>query len=63
MSDKICPECGLPCAGKIIDDGIGPGEFWGKPFFDSQMVYVSACCEVEIDSDRDDWEEEDVYYE
>jgi hypothetical protein len=43
-----CSECGKECDGKVIDDGIGPYEFWGSKYVDHDYKVVSSCCEGEV---------------
>ena len=49
----ICSACGDPCIGEWVDFGVGPGEFWGRPYNDVDMQYVSDCCEAEIKEGAD----------
>ena len=43
-----CSSCGEEAEGKHVDFGIGRGEFWGAPFNDVQVQFVSACCEADL---------------
>ena len=54
----ICPECGKECSVKRIDEGIGPYEFWGQKCCQQVWVYVSDCCEAELDDGRSEWDDE-----
>jgi len=42
----VCSECGLTCEGKTMDFGIGPYEYWGANYVDTQLALVSHCCEA-----------------
>lgn len=46
--EGYCDDCGLPCYGIIIDEGIGPYEYWGYCGVHHDYVYRSHCCEAEI---------------
>jgi hypothetical protein len=52
-----CTACRRACNTKIIDDGIGPYEFWGAKYSDKRLIEVSTCCEADLT--YDDLEEED----
>ena len=57
-----CTECGEPCEGTKADFGIGPYEYWGAMCVDTNIQFVSKCCEAEMRDDAGDlieWEEED----
>jgi hypothetical protein len=43
-----CEDCGRPTNGQWVDFGVGPGEFWGRPFCDVNWQWVSECCEGDI---------------
>lgn len=45
----LCANCGLPCGGVWIDDGIGPYEYWGRRGWHSAWRVASDCCEDEIE--------------
>jgi hypothetical protein len=40
-----CGECGKPAGEEKTDLGIGPYEFWGQKCVDTQIAWVSDCCE------------------
>ena len=44
----FCPNCGDECSGILIDVGIGPYEYWGSCGVDTQLVWVSPCCEEDL---------------
>jgi len=44
----ICSECGNACTATVIDDGIGPYEFWGERGVHHDYHQVSPCCEAEV---------------
>ena len=46
--DGYCSECGLECTGKSVDFGIGPYEYWGQKGNNTQIEWVSSCCEATI---------------
>jgi hypothetical protein len=41
-----CSACGKPCGVQVIDEGVGPYEFWGAHGVDVRLVAVSTCCEA-----------------
>lgn len=46
--EQICPGCGeLDPQCDWIDFGIGPYEYWGAPGVDTQLAWVTICCEAE----------------
>jgi hypothetical protein len=47
MIETWCSECKKPCEVELVDDGIGPYEFWGMKGVDRRMVAVSDCCEAD----------------
>lgn len=62
-----CSECGEHTVGKVADFGIGPYEYWGQNCVDTQLCYVSVCCEAEMRDaagdiiyyeDLQDWDDE-----
>ena len=55
----ICPHCEKECSPKQIDIGIGFYEYWGQKCVDTQLIWVSDCCEEEVeDFNPSDWEDE-----
>lgn len=57
----ICESCEKECMCKIVNDGIGPYEYWGAKCYDEKLIVVSNCCgEPCIDSLGDDIFPEDV---
>lgn len=62
-----CKNCKQECEGIWVDFGTGPGEFWGAPYNDVQMSFVSDCCEDDIISESgrpvEDNHEDDHGYE
>ena len=42
-----CSECGNPCDAIVIDDGIGPYEYFGMKGVDRRPALVSDCCEAD----------------
>lgn len=40
----FCSFCRNPCSYKIVNEGIGPYEYWGAPGNDKQLAVVSKCC-------------------
>lgn len=42
-----CTECKQSCTEVIIDEGIGPYEFWGARGVHVDKRVVSSCCEAE----------------
>ena len=49
----FCGECKKECSPIIVDFGIGPYEFWGGKFVDTNEQIVSDCCEAEIFEDEE----------
>lgn len=49
--DGYCGECHAPCYGISADFGIGSYEFWGERGIDTDIRFVSKCCETTIFSD------------
>jgi len=47
----ICPACKKPCDVYAEDVGIGSYEYWGAKGFDSQIMYLSECCDEEMERD------------
>jgi len=43
-----CKQCGMPCAIKTVDIGIGPYEYAGAPGVDTHLIPASVCCEGEV---------------
>ena len=43
-----CEECGDACSGVLVDQGIGPYEYWGSRGTHHDWVVVSPCCEAGI---------------
>ena len=43
-----CSECRQPTNLVHIDFGIGPGEYWGRPFIHKDVQPCSECCEAEL---------------
>lgn len=46
-----CPACKEMAEAIIVDNGIGPYEFWGAKGFDSHPEVVSECCEAHLEID------------
>ena len=44
-----------------VDQGIGPYEFWGRKGFDSNLQWVSNCCEAQVYENEDLTIEDDDY--
>lgn len=44
----ICSECKREATGIDVDFGIGPVEFWGAKSVDTDLRYVSECCEADL---------------
>ena len=68
MTIYFCQECELECRGQVVDQGIGPYEFWGQKGIDVRLAFVSECCEalvVDIDGNEVSLPEpdEDAAYE
>lgn len=40
----FCSLCRNECGYKIINEGIGPYEYWGAICNDTQLAVVSTCC-------------------
>jgi hypothetical protein len=55
-----CEACGEYVTSIAIDEGIGFYEYWGCKGFDSQIFFVSPCCEADLlDKDPSENEEEE----
>ena len=48
VPDGYCDDCGLPCFGVKVDEGIGPYEYWGQRGVHHDYVFKSHCCSAEI---------------
>jgi len=48
MPSGICDSCGEPCTATVVDNGIGPYEFWGSRGVHHEYATVSPCCEAEV---------------
>jgi len=46
--DGICSECKREANGHSCDFGIGPVEFWGAKSVDSDVQWVSECCDADL---------------
>ena len=46
---QFCPDCKESCEPIVVDNGIGPYEFWGARGFHSQIEVVSNCCEAPLE--------------
>ncbi len=67
--EPYCSECNEPNDGENMDFGIGSYEFWGQRGCDTNIQFVSTCCEavlkcngVEVEyeppfEEPDNWEE------
>lgn len=44
----ICSECKREADGHACDFGIGPVEFWGAKSTDSDVQWVSTCCDAQL---------------
>lgn len=47
----ICPDCHKECSAHIVDNGIGPYEFWGAKGWDSRTEVESDCCDAYLEID------------
>ena len=45
-NDDLCASCHLPANGSFHDFGIGAYEYWGAKGVDTNVQYVSNCCEA-----------------
>ena len=58
----ICSECNEPCEGAKVDFGIGSYEYWGAQCVDTNIQYVSKCCEAPMHDENGilvEWEDDD----
>ena len=46
--DGWCDNCGEPCVGVWIDEGIGPYEYWGTRGVHHDWTVASDCCKATI---------------
>lgn len=46
---RRCTSCKQDAEGRWEDNGIGSYEFWGTPGDDSQLDFVSTCCEAPLE--------------
>ncbi|RLA58349.1 MAG: hypothetical protein DRQ89_15475, partial [Epsilonproteobacteria bacterium] len=53
MSERWCGTCGKECDARIVDEGIGHYEFWGRKGIDTRLCLVSDCCDTEMYDDED----------
>lgn len=44
QGEFFCGNCGHPTHVKSVDEGYGPGEFWGQKYNHVNIVPVSTCC-------------------
>jgi hypothetical protein len=44
----ICDSCGEYCQATVVDEGIGPYEYWGSKGVHHQYVTCSPCCNAEV---------------
>lgn len=58
---SYCGNCGKVCEMVQRDMGIGPYEFWGRKGFDSDLQWVSECCEATVYENEDLTIEDDDY--
>lgn len=56
-----CPNCQEMAEAIIVDNGIGPYEYWGQKGFDSKPEVVSNCCEAYLDIEPHEVEGEPEY--
>ena len=45
-TEDLCGSCHLPAEGEFRDFGIGAYEYWGALVVDTNVQYVSVCCEA-----------------
>ena len=45
----ICRECGKVCEPNIVDNGIGPYEYWGATGIDHKYDVESDCCWADVE--------------
>jgi hypothetical protein len=43
----ICADCGKESTTKVVDEGIGPYEYCGAYFVNTDYQVVSVCCEAD----------------
>jgi len=48
VSQPTCSNCGSKCDFQVVDFGVGRGEFWGQPYNDIELEWVSSCCEAPV---------------
>jgi hypothetical protein len=48
MPEGICDSCGEGCTATVIDEGIGPYEYWGSKGVHHAYATVSPCCNAEV---------------
>ena len=56
-----CPDCHEMCEAIVVDNGIGPYEFWGAKGWDSKLEVVSNCCEAQLDISITELQDEPDY--
>lgn len=48
MPEGICDRCGDFVTATVVDEGIGPYEFWGDKGVHHDYVTCSPCCNAEV---------------
>lgn len=48
MPSGICDSCGEECTATVVDEGIGPYEFWGSKGTHHDYHVCSPCCNAEV---------------
>jgi hypothetical protein len=48
LSEGICSDCGRYVRAVVIDNGIGPYEFWGQRGVHHDYVQASPCCHADV---------------
>jgi len=48
VDEDYCDNCSQPCNGTLVDLGIGAYEYWGQKGVDTNVQYVSECCESSV---------------
>ena len=51
---EVCDYCKSKCLGRFVDFGIGPYEYWGHMGCDTNIQWVSDCCDAPVVDENGD---------
>ena len=61
LIETKCPSCNRKAYLTVIDEGIGPYEFWGMPGWHHDYRVVTECCNAYVDGYSPEDLKEDEY--